>query len=460
MRQYPYGCLEQKVSKAIALRDEGMWKQIMAELPSFLDEDKLLKYFPTMQRGSDVLTSYVLSIAHEAGWEIPEHLRENMQKALISFVEGRIIRNSPLPFADLTIRKIAALEALSRYTAVRPEQLGSFSIDPNLWPTSAVIDWFNLLMRSSAIPQREQRMREAEQILRSRLNFQGTTMGFSTERRDDLWWLMVSIDINAVKMVLATLSLPSWKEDMPRLMRGALGRQFKGRWDTTGANAWGVLLIEKFRKAFEAVAVTGKTEATLQREQEVIDWSQAKEGGSALLKWPRGSTTLSVQHEGTGKPWLTVQSLAAIPLKEPVSSGYKISKTYGAIERKKPGVWTIGDVVRVKLELEAQTDMTWVVVSDPIPAGSTLLGSGLSRDSSLLSRDETSRGWTWPIFQERSFEALRSYYEFVPKGKWTLEYTVRLNNEGVFQLPPTRVEALYAPELFGEIPNQTMTVRE
>ena len=31
----------------------------------------------------------------------------------------------------------------------------------------------------------------------------------------------------------------------------------------------------------------------------------------------------------------------------------------------------------------------------------------------------------------------------VPKGKWTLEYTVRINNEGVFQLPPTRVEALY-----------------
>ncbi len=459
MRQYPYGCLEQKVSKAVALRDEGMWKQIMAELPSYLDEDGLLKYFPTMERGSDVLASYVLSVAHEAGWNIPDHLRESIQKGLTSFVEGWIVRNSALPTADLTIRKIAALEALSRYAGVRPEQLSSFSIDPNLWPTSAVIDWLNLLRRTNTIPQRELRLKEAEQILRSRLNFQGTTMGFSTERGDDLWWLMVSTDLNAVKTVLAALSLPDWKEDMPRLVRGALGRQYKGKWNTTIANAWGVLSIEKFGQAFEAVPVNGRTEATLQKEREVIDWAKTPSGGSAMLKWPRGSKSLFVQHVGAGKPWLTVQSLAALPLKEPVSSGYKITKTYSPIEQRQKGLWTRGDVVRVVLDIEAQSDMTWVVVNDPIPAGSTLLGSGLARDSSLLTRDEKAKGWAWPVYQERSFEGLRSYYEYVPKGKWTLEYTVRINNEGVFQLPPTRVEALYSPEMFGEIPNQTITVR-
>jgi len=40
-----------------------------------------------------------------------------------------------------------------------------------------------------------------------------------------------------------------------------------------------------------------------------------------------------------------------------------------------------------------------------------------------------------------------------------VEYTVRLNNEGTFLLPPTRVEALYAPEMFGEIPNAPVEVR-
>jgi len=35
---------------------------------------------------------------------------------------------------------------------------------------------------------------------------------------------------------------------------------------------------------------------------------------------------------------------------------------------------------------------------------------------------------------------------------------VRLNNPGEFNLPATRVEAMYAPEMFGELPNASLTV--
>ena len=47
----------------------------------------------------------------------------------------------------------------------------------------------------------------------------------------------------------------------------------------------------------------------------------------------------------------------------------------------------------------------------------------------------------------------------MPKGRFTVEYTVRLNNEGRFALPSTRVEAMYAPEMFGEVPNAGVTVQ-
>jgi uncharacterized protein YfaS (alpha-2-macroglobulin family) len=35
---------------------------------------------------------------------------------------------------------------------------------------------------------------------------------------------------------------------------------------------------------------------------------------------------------------------------------------------------------------------------------------------------------------------------------------MRLGNAGLFQLPPTRVEALYAPEVFGMLPNAAFRV--
>uniref|UniRef100_UPI001C310D04 alpha-2-macroglobulin family protein n=1 Tax=Achromobacter sp. GbtcB20 TaxID=2824765 RepID=UPI001C310D04 len=68
------------------------------------------------------------------------------------------------------------------------------------------------------------------------------------------------------------------------------------------------------------------------------------------------------------------------------------------------------------------------------------------------------RGWAWPAFEERTQGAFRAYYDFVPKGQWSIEYTVRLNNAGHFSLPPTRVEAVYKPEMFGELPNAAVVV--
>ena len=93
-----------------------------------------------------------------------------------------------------------------------------------------------------------------------------------------------------------------------------------------------------------------------------------------------------------------------------------------------------------------------------MPGGATILGGGLGRDSEIASSGEKRSGAGWPAFEERSFEAFRSYYDYLPKGKVKMEYTVRLNNVGDFALPPSRVEAMYAPEMFGEAPNGRVKV--
>ena len=459
MRQYPYTCMEQKVSRAIALQDGELWKKMAAELPSHLDRDGLVKYFPRMPYGNDSLTAYILAIAHEAGLQLPEDAREKMAKGLQGFIEGRVIRRSPMPAADLSIRKTAALEALSRYGRAEAKLLGAIAVEVGLWPTSAILDWINILTRMGDIPDREARRAHAEQIIRSRLNFQGTTMSFSTERTDELWWLMQGGDVNAVRTVLTFLADDKWKEDMPRLVRGALGRMRRGAWGTTTANAWGVLSMNKFSDRYESQPVTGVTAVGLDRDQKTISAEPTAPQTPVDFNWPDAKTTLSIRHEGEGKPWVTIQSLAAIPLRQPFSSGYRIKKTLTPVVQRTKGKWSRGDAVRVRLELTAQADMTWVVVNDPIPAGSSILGTGLGRDSNLLTRNERAAGWTWPAFEERSFEAFRAYYEVVPKGDWSVEYTVRLNNPGVFQMPETRVEALYAPEMFGEMPNEVVVVQ-
>ncbi|MEI6313287.1 MAG: MG2 domain-containing protein [Syntrophus sp. (in: bacteria)] len=459
MDHYAYTCLEQKASRAVALKSKALWQATMAQLPSYLDSDGLLKYFPVMRQGSDSLTAYILAVASEGGYEIPAYLRDQMTAGLRQFLEGRVIRYGALPTADLAIRKLSALEALSRYGQADVKLLASIPIDPNLWPTSALLDWINILQRLTDIPQREEKLKEGQQILRARMNLQGSRMTFSTERMDQLWWLMASSDGNAVRSLLTLMNLEGWRNDLPRLTAGALGQMRQGHWDTTTANAWGILAMDKFSAQYEKTPVGGTTSAALNGKTRSLDWQKAPAGGTLSFNWPAGKENLQVTHNGTGAPWATIGATAALRLTKPLSSGFHVTRAVIPVEQQLPGTWSVGDIIRVRLDMEAQSDMTWVVLNDPIPAGASILRTGLGGDSMMLSSGEKTRGFAQEAFTERSQVAFRVYYEYAPKGKWSTEYTLRLNNEGVFQMPPSRLEALYAPEMFGETPILPLTVR-
>jgi uncharacterized protein YfaS (alpha-2-macroglobulin family) len=490
---YPFACLEQKTSKSVGLRDGKLWQSVAAQIPTYLDSDGLASYFPPREgdgaRGSDTLTAYLLAATHEAAgvnpaFALSDEVRAPMERGLTAFIEGRIQREFWSPRKDLDMRKLAAIEALSRYGKAQGRMLGSITIEPNQWPTSAVIDWLNILKRVADVPQREQRLLDATQILKSRLSWQGTKVTFSTERDDYWWWLMTNGDVNTARLMLAVMDDPAWKDDMGRLANGFIARQQGGAWHTTTANLWGGLALEKFSTKFEATPVAGVTRAALGAATASVDWAKVERvkatdaagaphqttafgapaspgnlrGNTMMLPWGAKGDALGVTHQGAGKPWLTLQSLAAVELKAPFNAGYQISRSVTPIEQAVPGRYTRGDVLRVTLEVNASTDMTWVVITDPVPGGATILGSGLGRDSEIASRGEKREGWAWPAFEERSFEAFRSYYEYLPKGVMKMQYTVRLNNVGDFALPPTRVEAMYAPEIFGEAPNARVKV--
>jgi uncharacterized protein YfaS (alpha-2-macroglobulin family) len=459
MGLYRYTCLEQLASRAVALHSRADWDALIQRLPAYMDRDGLLKYFPTDRlEGDDGLTAYILAISNEAGWPLEASDQQHLLQALTRFVEGKLHRDSALPTADLAIRKLQAIDALSRYSAARADMLDSVTVEPNLLPSSALLDWIGILKRTPGISQSDTKSREAFALLRARLNFQGTTMGFSTERGDALWWLMISADSNANRMLLAVLDRPEWREDIPRLVRGALGRQQFGHWNTTVANAWGALAMEKFSTTFESTPVSGTTAVRYGAQERNLDWPQSEATLVISVPWQAGQGVLEVVHSGAGAPWAMVRATAALPLDRALSTGFRITRTLTAIEQQQAGVWTRGDVLRVHLELEAQADMTWVVVDDPIPAGATILGSGLGVQSELLQREDRRTGWAWLAFEEHRFDSDRAYYRFVPKGHWTLEYTVRLNNPGTFELPATRVEAMYAPEMLGELPNAPVMV--
>ena len=147
-------------------------------------------------------------------------------------------------------------------------------------------------------------------------------------------------------------------------------------------------------------------------------------------------------------------------MKEAKANGFRVTRTVTPVQEKQSGKVTRGDVWRVRLTVESDQEMSWVVLNDPIPAGARILGEGDGRDSHIASLGKREGGVAWPTFVERTFSAYRAYYGYVPRGKFSIDYTLRLNNSGEFSLPATRVEAMYAPEVFGETPNAKVIVGE
>jgi hypothetical protein len=100
-----------------------------------------------------------------------------------------------------------------------------------------VIDWLRLLQRQPDGPDRTRRIDEAQQILRARLSYSGTTLKFSNEEGDSWWWLMDSADANAAKLILAEVDREHGQAAVERLIRDlrleeifgfAPGTEFKG----------------------------------------------------------------------------------------------------------------------------------------------------------------------------------------------------------------------------------------
>lgn len=463
LESYPYGCLEQKTSIAVGLRDQARWQAMTAELPALLDADGLARYFAYEGPGSVALTAYVLDMAALSGFALPEEAKRRMLQGLAAFVEGRIKPRHWAPQDDLLVRKLGALEALTRAGQMPTRVAAALDVEPLRLPTAALIDWTLVVRRLPELPQRAARLAAAEQELRNRLSYAGGRLAFSTEKSDYWWWLMVNGDANAFRLIEAMMDEPAWREDLPRLVRGAVERQVRGRWFTTTANAWARLALDRFGQAFEREPVAGVSRARLGKATAELRWP-APEPATLSLPWPAGtsdksSDKLAVEHEGTGKPWANLQVLAAMPASAPRAFGYRVSRQVTPVQEKEKGKVSRGDLWRVRLDIEADQDMTWVVVADPVPAGARILGDGDGRDSRIATMDEDVRKrGLWPTFVERTFGFFRAYYEVVPRGRFSIEYTLRLNNAGDFALPPTRVEALYAPDVFGEAPNARVVV--
>ena len=472
MRAYPYTCFEQRLSRIVATGDSAGWATLSAEMPTYLAPDGLLRFWPSESlSGSESLTSYVLAMTSEAGLPLPPAARGRMIEGLRAVLDGRVRHED---YGDVRLRRLAAFTALARAGAATPAMLGQLGINPAEMPTGPLADYLVALDRVPGLANGAALRQAGESELRKRLVYEGTRLDLSDRDRAP-WWLLASADEGAIKALIAVLGRPGWQDEAPKMMSGVALRQRRGRWDTTPANAWGVVAARKFAAVYPAAAVAGTTRLALGNASASRAWPLASDQRSVTLPLPATPAPLTLAQSGGAGPWAVVQLSAAVPLKAPVFAGYQLSRRVDVLQAKKKGQLTRGDVIRVTLTVDANAERNWVVVSDPLPPGATVIG-GQANQSQLLGAQASGGGGVrfgatdadgkrWEIqagvsaaYVEAGRDAWRAYFDWVPRGRFVVSYVVRLNGTGRFALPPSRVEAMYSPAINAQLPNAPVAI--
>ena len=453
MTAYPYNCFEQRLSRIVALGDVAGWTALAGDIPTYQAPDGLLRYWPSDSlEGSEALTAYVLSITSEAGLPIPDGPRARMIEGLKAVVDGRVRHED---YGDVRLQRIAAFAALARAGAATPAMLGQIGLVTNEMPTAQLADYLVGLDKLQGLANAPALKTAAQAELRKRLVYEGTRLDLS-DQSSAAWWLMSSGDEAAIKALVSVLGRPGWQDDAPRMMVGVALRQSRGHWDTTTANAWGAIAARKFAGVYPAEAVAGVTTASIGSTTLTRAWPLAEPSRFVSLPLPSTPAPLKLTQSGGAGPWAMVSVSAAVPLTKPLNAGYKMIKSVAVVQARKAGVLTRGDVLKVTITVDASAERNWVVVSDPVPAGATIIGDQ-GGQSSLLAQVTGNAGVS-PSYVERGGATWRGYFAWVPRGSFTVSYTVRLNGSGRFNLPPTQVEAMYSPAIRAALPNAPVTV--
>lgn len=455
MKNYPYSCLEQRLSRAVALNDKSLWQITMRELTKYFDNDGLLMYYPGMISGDVSLTAFVLTIANASEFKIPSEHSHRLSSALTkNLKKGR--NDKPLSVTQ----KLMVLNALSQ-TYLSADIAKHLSFDPHQLSNTALVHWLAVLAQSSVIPDRAAKLAATENVLRSRLVGNGTFIAFAPGPQDKL---LNSFDpfedaiLNEPILLFTLLNIDFWKDYPAKLIFGRFSNPKNSHWGNTIANAYGSVATRLFAKKFEDKnAVSGKTIITADAVKKELNWPK-KEDTSPRVVLPANlsekNASLSITHKGPGFPWFTVLTSVTHKISSFYDSGLRIEREVFPIEQRKKGGWSVGDLGYVKLKIKGNVARPWVVVEDPIPAGAMVVTGGLARSLAKPFQENENQ----PTFTESSLKFLRASFERHETTPTSFGYVIRYNQAGQFELPATHAEAMYTPEFSGDRPNEVITV--
>ncbi|MCB9743417.1 MAG: alpha-2-macroglobulin [Alphaproteobacteria bacterium] len=486
--EQPYGCTEQKLSRAralLALKDfrlllrqgdasgelEAAVNQVLADLPQAIDRNGLVAYWPGA-RGYVSLTAWTVMFlveAEDAGFAVDPSIMATLTGAL-----QRSLRSDYGYFinGEAYAERTWALNALAATGQFDPAYFAELARKAQWMDAEGVTQVVQAGYRGGQGEEGvvEQMLRTLSEGVITRL-YQGNEIYAGLTARRARSGLILPSETRLLAQI--TRSLMLLQPDHPKLplMLDALVELGEDDgWGNTNTNAEALLaLSERLRtgdmnsRPHLVTMTVGESSLPLRigpKAPAAVAVDLSGEGGALTLTEGEGPLVAQVETrylpgalgslvppENQGfvvtRRWLK-QVPGSAPEKLPIDDGGKTLSL------------TVGDVVEEHVQVVVPEDRYHVAVVVPLAAGVEPLNPRLAtappeaQPSSALTRD--------PTYAAYYDDAVSFFYDVLPKGTYDFYFRTRAATPGQFTQPPAQAQKMYDLAVMGRSPGARVVV--
>lgn len=301
----------------------------------------------------------------------------------------------------------------------------------------------------------------------------GTGAHFEETRRD--WWNWDS-NTRTTAIILGTLVKLTPQSDLiPNIVRWLVVARKDRAWETTQETAWAIMSLTDFMVASNelkgnypyTVNLNGKELTKGQAAPANLKVTQALATDVLTLLKDQANKISVNRGDGEGTLYYTATLHVDQPVEaiKPTARGLDFKRTY-YVAGKAVTEAKVGDLITVSLDLFIPHDLHYVVVNDPIPAGTEMVDTSLQTTSQIgqppqLDKVDARYGWGWWWWSDTQLKTEKAVLtaRYLPSGTYKYVYQIRASSPGVYRVIPPNGNEFYFPEVFGRGAGSLFTVK-
>lgn len=488
---YPYGCLEQKMSKALPMILFGdvvdgfhlpglegqnyrkVVQEVLDQVRTYQKPGGGFGIWPDSGGPNpyvSVYTVFALNQAKKKGYSVNQDLIDSGT----SYLE-QILRETSFSYyrkdEENAVKAFAlwVLADAGKYDAGYGQYL--FEQRQNM-----PIFGRAMLLKAVVKGNGPQFMRDQlKQELLNSLRFEGGLTYIEELPQFDSGWIFNSNARSTAAVLQALLETEKTNQWAPAMARWLSEKAKGGRWRTTQENLFVFWALSTYFNAYEAETPNYSVHTAVGNKfgYDAVfkgrDFHVERKKLFLSLFKPNEILDVALEKKGKGNLYYKVElTYAPKDYLPPRDEGIKVEKTFFTLDGKPvtDGQFRLGEVYRVKVDLTTAKERTYVALESPVPTGFEVVNTRLATESQELAQKESQanydsnyRWWYVPFNRSEIWDdRVVVFSDYLPSGTNTYSYLVRATIPGHFILPPDEAAMMYYPEIFGRSGGATVEI--